>query len=77
MYNSKWTKKSSYIESPDWLNRKNAKINPKNIEDRCFQYAFTLSQHHKEIILSEDPILKVYNWDGLKYPDVINNYKSV
>lgn len=31
------------------MNYKNATINPKNIDDRCFQYAFALAQHHKEI----------------------------
>ena len=29
--------------------KKNASINPKNIDDRCFQRAFALTKHHKEI----------------------------
>ena len=28
---------------------KNATINPKNIDDRCFQHGFALAQHHKQI----------------------------
>ena len=39
-------KGSSYIESPKWLRYKNSTINPKPIVDRCFQYAFALTQHH-------------------------------
>ena len=33
-------KGSSFIKSPDWLRYINATINPKDIDDRCFQYAF-------------------------------------
>ena len=49
----KW---SSYIISPDWLKCKNSKINPKNIDDRCFKCAFKLAQHYNDIkiILSEN-----------------------
>ena len=39
---------SSYIESPKWLRYKNATINPKNINDRCFQYAFVPTQTKKK-----------------------------
>ena len=31
------------------LDTKNATIDPKNINDRCFQYAFALTQHYGEI----------------------------
>ena len=42
-------KVSSYTESPRWLRYKDGTVNPKNIKKRCFQYAFALTQHHKEI----------------------------
>ena len=29
----------SYIEFPDWIKNKKATINPKNEDDKCFQYA--------------------------------------
>ena len=29
----------SYIYSPDWIKKKKATINPKNEDDKCFQYA--------------------------------------
>ena len=31
----------SYIDSTDWLKKKKATINPKNDDNRCFQYAIT------------------------------------
>ena len=38
----------SYIESPDWMKKKKATINPK-IKDKCFQYAATVALYHGEI----------------------------
>lgn len=39
-------KKRSSNKSLDLLTRKNKTINPKNIDHRCFQYAFMLTQHY-------------------------------
>ena len=33
----------SYIDSPEWLKNKKATINPKNNDDKCFQYALTVA----------------------------------
>ena len=33
----------SYIDSREWLKNKKATINPKNNDDKCFQYALTLA----------------------------------
>ena len=33
----------SYIDSPKWLKDKKSKINPKNNDNKCFQYAVTLA----------------------------------
>ena len=33
----------SYIDSPEWLKNKKAIINPKNNDDKCFQYALTVA----------------------------------
>ena len=35
----------SYIDSPKWLKDKKSTINPKNNDDKCFQYAVTLALH--------------------------------
>ena len=33
----------SYIDSPDWIKKKNVTTNPKNTDDKCFQYAATVA----------------------------------
>ena len=33
----------SYIDSPQWLKNKKSTLNPKNNDDKCFQYAVTLT----------------------------------
>ena len=33
----------SYIESPDWIKNRKATINPKNKNNKCFQYATTVA----------------------------------
>ena len=39
----------SYIVSPKWLKNKKATINPKNNDDKCFQYALTVALIHERI----------------------------
>ena len=39
----------SYIDSPDWIKNKKATINPKNEDDKCFQYAVTVALNYEEI----------------------------
>ena len=39
----------SYIDSPEWLKYKKATINPKNNDDKCFQYALPVALNHKQI----------------------------
>ena len=39
----------SYINSPDWRKKKKAKKDPKNKDDKCFQYVATMALNHEEI----------------------------
>ena len=39
----------SYIKSPEWLINKRATINPKNKDDKCFQYSITVALNHQKI----------------------------
>ena len=39
----------SYIDSPEWLKNKKATINPKNNNDKCFQYALTVALNYEQI----------------------------
>ena len=43
----------SYIDSPKWLKNKKSTINPKNNDDKCFQYAVTLALNLDKI--EKDP----------------------
>ena len=36
----------SYIDSPEWLKKKKATINPKNKDDKYFQYAVTVALNY-------------------------------
>ena len=46
----------SYIDSPEWLKNKKTTINPKNNDDKCFQYALTVALNYKKM----KKILKEY-----------------
>ena len=39
----------SYIDSPKWLKTKKATINPKNNDDKCFQYALAVALNYQNI----------------------------
>ena len=39
----------SYIDSPEWLKNKKATINPKDNDDKCFQYALTVVLSYEQI----------------------------
>ena len=39
----------SYIKSPEWILNKRATINPKNKDNKCFQYAITAALNHQKI----------------------------
>ena len=43
----------SYIDSPKWLKNKKATINPKNSDDKCFQYVLTVALSYEKI--KKDP----------------------
>ena len=38
----------SYIDSPDWIKKKKATINPKNTDNKCFQYAVGVALNYKD-----------------------------
>ena len=47
-YKVKFRRGGSYIDFPDWIKKKKTAINPKNEDDKCFQYAVTLALNHGE-----------------------------
>ena len=58
----------SYIDSPKWLKDKKSTINPKNNDDKCFQYAVTLALNlHK---------IKKNNWEDIDFPSTNKDWKK-
>ena len=40
---------NSYIKSPEWILNKRATINPKNHDNKCFEYYIAIALHHQQI----------------------------
>ena len=72
----------SYIDSPQWLQNKKSTINPKNNDDKYFQYAvtFTLNlnriDNHPERISKIKPFIDQYNWKDIDFPAMIKDWKK-
>ena len=72
----------SYIDSLHWIKKKKATINPKNTNDKCFQYAATVvlnyeeKESHPERFWSTNPFINKYNWEGVNYPSIIDDWKT-
>ena len=64
----------SYIDSPKWLKDKKSTINPKNNDDKCFQYAVTLALDLDKIrkdpqrVSKVKPYIEKYNWEDIDFP---------
>ena len=73
---------NSYIKSPEWLANKKAIINPKNVDNRCFEYSIVVALHHKENKNHRERIQGIhhyfsceYNWWGIDFPAGIKEWK--
>ena len=49
----------SYIDSPEWLKNKKAITNPKNNDDKCFQYALTVALNYEQIKKNPQRLSKI------------------
>ena len=71
----------SYIKSPEWILNKRDTINPKNKDNKCFQYAITVALNHQNIenhperILNIKPFINQYNWKDIDFPAGIKDWK--
>ena len=54
----------SYIDSPKWLKDKKLTINPKNNDDKCFQYAVTLALNLDKIKKDPQRVSKIKPYLG-------------
>ena len=72
----------SYIDSPKWLKDKKSTINPKNNDDKCFQYAVTLALNLDKIkkdpqrISKIKPFIEKYNWEDIDFPSTSKDWKK-
>ena len=49
----------SYVDSPESLKKKKATINPKNNDEKCFQYALTVALNYQNIKNNPERITKL------------------
>ena len=73
MYRLNLTRGSSYIPLPDWLAKKKAILNPKNLDEKCFKWAVIAGQKWGEIDSNCERVSKLcyedeFDWSGMKYP---------
>ena len=72
----------SYIDSPKWLKDKKSTINPKNNDDKCFQYAVTLALNLDKIkkdpqrVSKIKPFIEKYNWEDIDFPSTSKDWKK-
>ena len=73
----------SYIDSLQWLKNKKSTINPKNNDDKCFQYAVTLAlnlnrvDNHPERISKIKPSIDQHNWKDIDFPAMSKDRKEI
>ena len=64
---------NSYVKSSEWLINKTATINPKNKDDKCFQYSITVALNHQNIenhperISNIEAFIDKYNWEDIEF----------
>ena len=72
----------SYIDSLKWLKNKKATINPKNKDDKYFQYPLTVALNDEQIkkdpqrISKIKPFIDKYNWKEIDFPSHGKDWKK-
>ena len=69
-------KGGSYIDSPKWLKDKKSTINPKNNDDKCFQYAVTLVLSLDKRVFKIKPFIEKYNLEDIDFPSTRKDWKK-
>ena len=73
----------TYIDSLKWLKNKKSTINPKNNDNKCFQYAVTLELNldninkHPQRISKIKPFIDQYNWKDIVFPATSRDWRKV
>ena len=72
----------SDIDSPKGLKNKKATINPKDNDDKCFQYSLNVALNHEQIKNNPERISKIkpffdqYNWKEIDFPSHRKDWKK-
>ena len=72
----------SYIDSPKCLKDKKSTINPKNNDDKCFQYAITSAlnlykiKKYPQRVSKIKPFTEKYNWEDIDFPSTSKDWKK-
>ena len=72
----------SYIKSTEWILNKRTTTNPKNKDNKCFQYSITVALNHQNIENQPERISNIksfidqYNWKCKTFPAGIKNWKK-
>ena len=63
------------------VSNKRATTNPKNKDDKCFQYSITVALNHQKIeshperISNIRPHIEWYNWEGIEFAAGIKDWE--
>ena len=69
-------------DSPKWLEDKKSTINPKNNDDKCFQYAGTLALNLDKIkkdpqrVSKTKPFIEKHNWEDIDFPSASKDWEK-
>ena len=72
----------TYIDSPKWLKNKKSTINPKNNDNKCFEYAVTLALNldninkYSQRISKIKPFIDQYNWKDIDFPPTNKDWRK-
>ena len=72
----------SYTEASKWTKNKKSTINPKNNDNKCFQYALTLALNLNKInktpqrVSKIKPFIDQYNWSDIDFPSTSKDGKK-
>ena len=76
------TRRLSYLPLPEWLARKKAIINPKNVDRECFKWAVIVVSRWVEIDRDPQRISKLkkfeanFDWSGIGFPVSFRDIKG-
>ena len=74
---------SYHIDSSKWLKNKKATINPKNEDDKCFQYALTVALNYEKLkkdpqrISKIKPFIDQYDWEEIDFSSQVKIGKNL